>query len=922
MRNIDLIREVTVAAAGRWPDVLSLAGITVPKSARQHAACPACGGEDRFRFDDNGRGSHFCNQCGAGDGLDLVKKVNHCDTTEAAQILAGVMGIDYRAVEINPEAASERREQLVTERQQREQERHQQSVADEARRRETFQQKYQALAAQAQPGESGYLTAKGLTGFPFPIMADGALLLTLVNESGAIAAAQTITANGVKKLVFGSAKHGAYHAVNAPEYPQDIIITEGLATALTLSLMRPEALTVAAIDAGNQLPVAELMRRRHPDVRIIIAADNDWHYPGELDERGKPKVNTGRIQAEKAALSVAGGVSLPPTAHKADWDDYRQHNGVQAAARAFHDSIYQPQGTNVKPQLQATDGGQKPGQKDGLLKPRVESRKDGVFWISPKVDKESGELINNESWLSSPLAVVGIGEDDSERYLVLSWKPEGNQRNRVEALPMRDIGEREGWAKLRAGGLSITAKSSLRAILADHLQRSGNREMWAIAGATGWQCGAYIMPDGEVIGEPLTPVLFNGRSAAAKGYTLKGTADSWRESVARLAQGNPSMMLGIACALAAPLIGIAGADGFGVHLFGGSSAGKTTTGNAASSVYGEPDALKLTWYSTALGLVNEAAAHNDGFMPLDEIGQGSNRRAVADAAYALFNGVGKIQGAKEGGNRDVKRWRAMAFSTGEIDMESYIRADGGKVNAGQLVRLLNVPISKATVFHGLPDGKSHADAMRESSKSNYGAVGREWIKQLASQKEASAEAVRVAERRWLGLLPEEASEQVRRVASRFAVLEGALILSLQLTGWDAQECRDALQHSFNAWVNEFGMGNRESKAWVEQTESFLQRFGYSRYLPHPNADPRDLPIKDLAGYRVKKPDGETLVFHTFPAVFNDEIATGANATAFAQVLADAGMLDKPAKGVTRKTLRIDGKQPRFVVLMLPEDGEN
>lgn len=105
-------------------------------------------------------------------------------------------------------------------------------------------------------------------------------------------------------------------------------------------------------------------------------------------------------------------------------------------------------------------------------------------------------------------------------------------------------------------------------------------------------------------------------------------------------------MLGIACAFAAPLIGLAGADGFGVHLFGGSSAGKTTTGNAATTVYGEPEALKLTWYSTALGLVNEAAAHNDGFMPLDEIGQGSNKRAVADAAYALFNGVGKIQGPR------------------------------------------------------------------------------------------------------------------------------------------------------------------------------------------------------------------------------------------------------------------------------------
>ncbi|NYY79755.1 hypothetical protein DMH17_06695 [Raoultella planticola] len=35
-----------------------------------------CGGADRFRFDDKeGRGTWFCNQCGAGDGLKLVEKV-------------------------------------------------------------------------------------------------------------------------------------------------------------------------------------------------------------------------------------------------------------------------------------------------------------------------------------------------------------------------------------------------------------------------------------------------------------------------------------------------------------------------------------------------------------------------------------------------------------------------------------------------------------------------------------------------------------------------------------------------------------------------------------------------------------------------------------------------------------------------------
>ncbi|MBN3214379.1 hypothetical protein H5A27_22620, partial [Pectobacterium brasiliense] len=68
-----------------------------------------------------------------------------------------------------------------------------------------------------------------------------------------------------------------------------------------------------------------------------------------------------------------------------------------------------------------------------------------------------------------PITVAGIGSDESERYLVLSWTPSGENQPRTEAVPMRDIGEREGWARLRAGGLAVTAKGGLRAILADHL---------------------------------------------------------------------------------------------------------------------------------------------------------------------------------------------------------------------------------------------------------------------------------------------------------------------------------------------------------------------------------------------------------------------------------------------------------------------
>ncbi|MGE5988673.1 DUF927 domain-containing protein [Klebsiella michiganensis] len=909
MRNIDLIREVTHAAADRWPVVLAGLHIDVPDSPRKHAPCPACGGADRFRFDDNGRGSFICNQCGAGDGLDLIKRVNSCDTTEAAQLAADVLGIDYRAAETDQKAASQRREQMDTERRQHEQERQQRAAVDAEQRRDTFARLYAVKSQNATQRESEYVIAKGLNGFPFPVLPDGSLLLALVGESGAVIAAQTITAQGEKRLIKGSAKRGAYYAVNALERPQSIVIAEGLATALTCHLIRTDALTVAAIDAGNLLPVAEVMRLKYPQAQIIIAADNDHQQDGQA--------NTGKDAAERAALSVAGWVSLPPTDCKADWNDYHQQHGLETATAAFNDSMYQPQGKTVTVQQEATEGGNKASADKDQLKPRIESRKDGIFWVTPKMDNASGEIINNESWLCSPLDVIGTGRDDKDQYLIIRWLAFGSVTSTTAAIPLADIGEREGWRTLKAGGINVTTKSSLRAILADWLQRSGARELWRVAHATGWQCGAYIMPDGEIIGTPQNPVLFNGRSSAASGYTVKGTAESWRSSVAHLASGNYSMMTGIGAALAAPLIGLTGADGFGIHFYEQSSAGKTTTANVASSLYGDPDLLRLTWYGTALGLANEAAAHNDGLMPLDEVGQGADPVSVSQSAYALFNGVGKLQGAKEGGNRDLKRWRTVAISTGEMDLETFIASAGRKTKAGQLVRLLNIPLSKAVRFHDHQNGKQHADALKDAYQHHHGAAGREWIKWLADHQQQAFDTVRECEARWRSLIPADYGEQVHRVAARFAILEAALLLAEDITGWDAQTCRDAIQHSYNAWLREFGTGNKEHQQIIEQCEAFLNAYGFSRYQPYPNSCPRDLPIKDLAGYRTGsiQNEGDKFVFYTFPATFENEIAQNFNPKLFAKVLAHAGMLEASQDRYKRKALKkIGGKQHTFYIL--------
>ncbi|MGK5747045.1 DUF927 domain-containing protein, partial [Proteus mirabilis] len=181
-------------------------------------------------------------------------------------------------------------------------------------------------------------------------------------------------------------------------------------------------------------------------------------------------------------------------------------------------------------------------------------------------------------------------------------------------------------------GVNITTKRGQLDLLANYLQRKGKRDEWTITHTAGWHDGAYVMPDGHIIGTPSRPVAFCGGTSAVAGYIVRGTAESWRKNVGNLMKGNQSMILGGLVALAAPLNSLSGGSSFGIHLFAQSSAGKTTTVEAASSIYGVPDELKLTWDATKYGLTIEAASRNDGFMPIDEIGQGNDVRHVAGSA--------------------------------------------------------------------------------------------------------------------------------------------------------------------------------------------------------------------------------------------------------------------------------------------------
>jgi len=67
-------------AQGRWREILPQLGIETRFLRNKQGPCPICGGRTRFRFDDlDGRGTWFCNHCGAGAGLRLVMECNAWD---------------------------------------------------------------------------------------------------------------------------------------------------------------------------------------------------------------------------------------------------------------------------------------------------------------------------------------------------------------------------------------------------------------------------------------------------------------------------------------------------------------------------------------------------------------------------------------------------------------------------------------------------------------------------------------------------------------------------------------------------------------------------------------------------------------------------------------------------------------------------
>jgi uncharacterized protein (DUF927 family) len=535
---------------------------------------------------------------------------------------------------------------------------------------------------------------------------------------------------------------------------------------------------------------------------------------------------------------------------------------------------------------------------DQWLEHGGEKKPPGVYYHTVRPLKDDAfELVN--IWICDPLHILAKTRDatSSAWGRWLHWH-DADKVPHSWTMPaaLLEGDSAEFRRELAHQGLSIGAGRRVCELLENYIKTTPVKARVRCVERLGWHGGVYVTPN-EVMGQSGDTVVFQNASGADPALSTAGTVEQWRDSVARLAAGNTHLIFALSVAFAAPLAELAGEDSGGFHLRGSSSSGKTTALRVAASVWGQPADYVRTWRATANGLEGIAALHNDGLLILDELSQIDGKEA-GQCAYMLANGQGKNRATRTGGARQMARWRLLLLSAGEVSLAGLMAADGRKANAGQEIRLADVPADAGAgmglfeQLHGHATPAALAQAVKGAAGLHYGAAGLAFLRDVVRDRAGlTAQLARGISQFIADAVPANAAGQVTRIAQRFGLVAAAGELGTRygLTGWAEGSATSAARTCFAAWLEGFGgAGNREERQLFDQVRAFFEAHGSSRF-ENWNTD-QEQRVINRAGF-VRILDDGTRQYYVFSELFKAEVARGFDHKLAARVLLGAGWLD-------------------------------
>lgn len=300
--------DVKAKAQGLWQDtIFPRFGIEV--FLKKNKPCPACGGQDRFRYDNKyGNGDYTCRHCSGGDGLSLIEKVTGLSFPEVLSEVAAIVGLDATSNITDEDRARWRKDKERREKERRER---------ELKRQEQISLKAEGLWRGAYLGEESlYLKEKQVDKDPkIKITHDGNLLIPAYDENGKMWNLQTIEPDGHKFFILGDTNDagefesgggrtgGCFFMIGEVQpdlYDNHIIcVAEGYATGMSIFMATGHPVALAFV--ANNLPkVGAALKRKYPNSFLLYCADDD-----------SAKQSTGQQYAQKAIEITGGAMVLP-----------------------------------------------------------------------------------------------------------------------------------------------------------------------------------------------------------------------------------------------------------------------------------------------------------------------------------------------------------------------------------------------------------------------------------------------------------------------------------------------------------------------------------------------------------------------------------------------------------------------------------
>ncbi len=154
------------------------------------------------------------------------------------------------------------------------------------------------------------------------------LVVPLRDIDDALHSLQFIGTDGTKRFLTDGRKRSCF-ATLGDCTSETLYIVEGWATGCTIQ-EATESTVIIAFDTGNLRPVAEVLRKKYPDKRLVICADDDH----------KTHANPGIAKATEAAHAVDGLLAIPTfsdnrPADATDFNDLFQHKGLDAVCECL-----------------------------------------------------------------------------------------------------------------------------------------------------------------------------------------------------------------------------------------------------------------------------------------------------------------------------------------------------------------------------------------------------------------------------------------------------------------------------------------------------------------------------------------------------------------------------------------------------------